>query len=523
MPAAAGVLQTCAQGLQNVPVQTSPTKQTDSAITTLHTFVNLVNVDVVVKDKDGRPIYGLKPSDFVLTENKVQQTIKNFEEHTSGEVGGGGAMPVLPAGVFTNYAPAPAKGPLNMLLFDKLNTGLPDQANLRLQMLKFINQAKLGTRMAVLDLGFQLRVLQGFTDDREVLREAIRDKNAPALAVLVPDKTGCIHSYVMLSTMHFLALYLGNLPGRKNLLWYSDSLPFNMFPDKDKNCPSAEEYRRAVDKLIANQVSIYPIGVSGWLGESADEMALETGGLSFRNPNALDEETAEAMEDGSSYYTLAYAPLDARWNNAYRNIEVTLANGQTAELSYRRGYYANDPNKPVKTAIFGRGQLPGKEPRPDAMHMAMMLGVPPASEISFATRVLPAGSAKESSLAAGNEGSKGLKGPYQRYGLHLAVDPRTLLFTESADGVRHGSLEFVAFVYDMSGNVVNSMGRTAKVDLKLAVYESTMRDGLPLELEVSVPAKGEYTLRIAVHDLNNDRVGAIEVPVSSVRNLAAAK
>jgi hypothetical protein len=33
--------------------------------------------------------------------------------------------------------------------------------------------------------------------------------------------------------------------------------------------------------------------------------------------------------------------------------------------------------------------------------------------------------------------------------------------------------------------------------------------------------KGEYTLRVAVHDLNNDHVGAIEIPVSTVKNLAA--
>jgi len=50
--------------------------------------------------------------------------------------------------------------------------------------------------------------------------------------------------------------------------------------------------------------------------------------------------------------------------------------------------------------------------------------------------------------------------------------------------------------------------------------------GVHYEQDVSAPAKGEYFLRIAVHDLNRDHYGAVEVATSAVRNLtppAAAK
>jgi hypothetical protein len=46
-----------------------------------------------------------------------------------------------------------------------------------------------------------------------------------------------------------------------------------------------------------------------------------------------------------------------------------------------------------------------------------------------------------------------------------------------------------------------------------------MAIGVPFHQEISVPAKGDYYLRIGVHDLRGNRVGAVEVPVEAVRNL----
>ena len=37
--------------------------------------------------------------------------------------------------------------------------------------------------------------------------------------------------------------------------------------------------------------------------------------------------------------------------------------------------------------------------------------------------------------------------------------------------------------------------------------------------EVSVPVKGQYYLRTSIHDLNSDRIGAVEVPIAAVAKL----
>ncbi len=53
-------------------------------------------------------------------------------------------------------------------------------------------------------------------------------------------------------------------------------------------------------------------------------------------------------------------------------------------------------------------------------------------------------------------------------------------------------------------------------DIKKAVASH----GIQYHQEISVPVKGSYYLRIGVHDLIGDRVGAVEIPVASVQNLA---
>ncbi len=45
-------------------------------VATLHTGTKLVVVDVVVRDKSGKPIHGLTREDFLLAESGKQQTLR---------------------------------------------------------------------------------------------------------------------------------------------------------------------------------------------------------------------------------------------------------------------------------------------------------------------------------------------------------------------------------------------------------------------------------------------------------------
>jgi len=72
-------------------------------------------------------------------------------------------------------------------------------------------------------------------------------------------------------------------------------------------------------------------------------------------------------------------------------------------------------------------------------------------------------------------------------------------------------------VYDQSGEVVNALKSTASVDLSESDYQTLLRTGLPLRQEIAVPVKGNYFLRLGVHDVQSDQVGAIEIPVDQVQ------
>src|SRR5215470_14025625 len=141
---------------------------------TIRATTRLVTVDVVVTDKKGNPITGLKPEDFTVEENGKKQKIAIF---VPPGVVSGPAQSAPPPGVLSNHPEhvRPAGVPM-VLLLDACNSPFKDQAYARSQMLKYVvEQGKTGHPMAVLTLGDRLRVLQQFTSDPQVLITAIKN------------------------------------------------------------------------------------------------------------------------------------------------------------------------------------------------------------------------------------------------------------------------------------------------------------------------------------------------------------
>src|SRR5215471_8575599 len=141
---------------------------------TIRATTRVVTVDVVVVDKKGNPITGLKPEDFTLEENGKKQKISFFVPPGATN---GPAPAAPPPGILSNHPEhiRPAGVP-TVLLLDACNSPFKDQAYARSQMLKYVvEQGKSGHPMAVLTLGDRLRVLQQFTSDPQVLITAIKN------------------------------------------------------------------------------------------------------------------------------------------------------------------------------------------------------------------------------------------------------------------------------------------------------------------------------------------------------------
>src|SRR5216684_4002519 len=68
--------------LSALPVQSQEKKETKKSAEeddVVKVTSNLVNLDVIVKDKKGKAITDLKPDDFTITENGVRQNIEFFD------------------------------------------------------------------------------------------------------------------------------------------------------------------------------------------------------------------------------------------------------------------------------------------------------------------------------------------------------------------------------------------------------------------------------------------------------------
>ncbi|MCU1250249.1 MAG: VWFA-related domain protein [Edaphobacter sp.] len=595
------------------PSQAAATPQpSQSSVATLRAGTQLVIVDVVVTDKNQKPIHGLKASDFTLNEENVPQVVKHFEEHTALTPADATKFPTLPQfppGIFTNYTPAPVNGAVNLLLLDALNTPLRDQAYVRQQLLAYLKATPPGTRIAIFGLTSQLTMLQGFTSDPELLKAVTSSKlgkNSPLLQDSVGgggiqnstaddlEDRGADATVVAnlrqfdaqqqsfqlqlrvkytLDAMNQLARYLSSIPGRKNLIWFSGSFPISVLPDTTGNLPDPfamvadyeKEFRETVNLLARSQVAVYPIDARGLTNSAIfdaattrnyasggrgtarmtqdlnkfstdtiaehstmSQMAEATGGHAFYNTNGLTQAVATAINEGSNFYTLTYTPTNPAHDGKFRKIKVQLARSGV-NLAYRHGYYADDPDKapppakgqPQQTKAADAAVTAGAPNPLQAMRVAMMRGSPTPSEIIMKVAVYPVGPSTqtEDTPAPNNILSEKVHGPFRRYSISYAIEPADITFVRAPDGKIHAAFELVIFVFNPAGVLVNRLSTQLHIASPLDELKKNIANGIQYRQEISAPVKGEYFLRIAVHDLTHNRLGAIEVATSEVKNL----
>jgi VWFA-related protein len=574
-------------------------------VATLRANSRLVVVDVVVADAHGNPVHHLKQSDFSLLEGGKPQTVSHFEEHAPLSVVDSAKLPPMPKlqpGVFTNFTPVPQGGAINVLLLDALNTPLADQAFVRQQMIKYLRQPRPGVRMAIFGLNTQLHMLQGFTSDPDLLRQAIDGKknlgkssallddpvsgntygvdtlsdtlsenlgNSPGAAAVVAAvqqfeaQTASFQTMLRarytLDAMNALGRYLSGIPGRKNLIWFSGSFPLDIMPDGDLANPFAamdsaqDEYRETVNLLTRAQVSVYPIDARGlmpppmfsaansgakyarsptamakdntkFFNDTAAEhatmqqMADDTGGKAFLNTNGLAEAVQKAVDAGSSYYTLTYTPTKGDWKGDYRKIQIKLEQPDYT-LSYRRGYYADDPDAPPSKSTPNKAVATAPTAPFDPLHLAMLWGGPDPTQIIFAAGIYPSTGQTETSLAEGVQAAPKVSGPWKRYVVKFNAEPYDITAQVMADGSRHVDLRFLTYVYDTQGQLMTVAEKHIAANIPAAAYASMLKGGIPYVQQISVPAKGDYFLRLGILDSASNRVGALELSVDAVSHL----
>lgn len=332
---AAGNPQAPASAPEQVQSQSS-----EGPATVLKVKTRLVVVDVVALDHKGVPVADLKTDDFTLLEEGKEQKIRVFNFQHPAEPAPGQPVMVeasLPANRITNMPRFKTTSALNVLLLDGINVTNVNQKYTREQMLKFLEKLPAGQPIAVYALGGKLRMLQDFTGDPALLREAVKKAKDNSLGIradmsnaldLPPGLTDQMTDAMLQNVLRFgqeqaanqmeqriqltlaqLSALAGNLagyPGRKNLIWLSEAFPGYIF----------------------NQTS--EVGGRGGSGANGSQQSM------VRNYQAQINHTADLLSNAQ----VAVYPVDSGTlvnRDAYSSLSNTDSNGQYLGRSARGG------------------------------------------------------------------------------------------------------------------------------------------------------------------------------------------
>jgi VWFA-related protein len=365
-----------------------------------------------------------------------------------------------------------------------------------------------------------------------------------------------------LEAMEQLARYLAGIPGRKNLVWFSGSFPLQFFatyknPFHSDNAGQAvlirdfnDVLRSAIDLLAAARVAVYPVdargvllgnifgadqqgdyariinGIGGAAGGSPvvtpaqdtamlaaqrvadhgtmDVLARETGGRAVYDDNGLKEAMADAVSDGSNFYTLAYTPANSNFNGRLRHIEIRLKSShmlQSPQLFYRRTYYADEGSTREDRGSSGQRLV---------FSQAMRRGVPAATQIIFEARVVPADPQPSSIPVPAHKPP--LKGPLTRYSIDYAIGPRALDLSPLPSGDRRGEIVIAATAWDPDGKALTGNAQTYSFTVTPAQYLESGQIGLQFHQSLDIAA-GQVFLRLGIYDPASGNMGTLEIPL----------
>jgi VWFA-related protein len=505
----------------------SPASGTSQSPTTLRTNTRLVVVDVVAIDNHGQPVPDLKAGDFILLEDGQPQTISNFVFQAVSPTAS--SHYDLPANIVSN-APQFRSSSLNVILFDAINGDLQEHAYAKDQLLKFLNTSDLGRPVAIFAMQAQLKLLHDFSTDNKALSSAVASYTPPAVALTTNSMESRISAFSTqgasrtsdrgientLSQLNALAKVLSGYPGRKNLIWLSESFPVTLMEGYTQfgsvpgaslalapttqqtvqgsgfNRSYAEQIKKVSDALMAAQIAVYPVD-SGALGKDShlssqhtmEEMAEGTGGRVFKNTNDLALSLKTSVEDGSTYYTLAYYPENKTWDGRFRSIQVKSTR-PGVNVRYRMGYYALDPNKLNNESA---------DTVAENFSRLLQLDTPAATQIIFQAQVLTP-----------SEKEKKVKVTFH-------IDPTTLAFEHKSDGVEYAHLGCTAWAYGKNKEKPTMSSQTVTANLTRSDYQKMMQQRFfPCGLDIDLKP-GTYILRMGVLDRASNKIGTASAQV----------
>jgi len=536
--------------------QPNPKTSTDQAsqAPVFHAESRLVLVDLVITDHHGDPVTDLKPENVSLLEDGKPQKLVAFEPHLAKTRKPAPPPVKLPPHQFTNFPLTEDQGPVNIILFDLLNTLPLEQAFAKKQMIQFLKDLPSGHRLALFVLGTKLRMIQGFTGDSDTLISAAEALQANRSLLLTSEDDRQTDNFVnstvysdarsdpggasgriasalsdlvgmqenaradgTLQALTLLAGAVSGYPGRKNVIWLSTNFPFRFGPT-DIN-QKIREQRRYLDPfqgvsalLAAAQIAIYPIDIGGLSTDGAGSVSAPSTGApstSIASGQLMARwDSHDAMADiaretgGQAYYGA---------NDFKSMMQRSLQQGENYyTLAYVpanrdwNGKYRKVEVKVTKEGVkleyrrgyyaFAGSQI-SKDEIIKLLAYSMQPTIPETTAILMRVQVLPPDH------------------DHKAVSIDYAVAPSDISFSDGPDHLKHAQIDFMASAWDKENKEVARVATPIEFHIRQEVYDQIQATGVPAHQELELKP-GTYFLRVGVMDHQTQKIGTVNVPLT---------
>ncbi|MBV6496973.1 MAG: hypothetical protein JFAIHJKO_02103 [Pyrinomonadaceae bacterium] len=509
----------------------------------------LVQLDVSVTDKEGRPIKDLRPEEIHLFENGKERKL-------SGVSFVPGAPPADNNEMKKSAAPVGPVLPGRQLAANEVRRTIAivvDDVTLSFQSIdytrevlrRFVDQQmRDGDLVAIIRSGAGVGALQQFTSDKRQLYAAIdrirwnavangristfdtvegQQDDSNQIDVRAQQEDAFVAG--SLGALNYVIRGMDKLPGRKSVLMISEGFRlFDREPGGQITQGNVIDSVRAItDAANRAAVVIYTLDPRGlvvpmvgveenpefWSLEDIDRkmsrqgqalidtqdglsyLSEETGGFTIKNTNNLSKGIRKILDD-QSYYLVAYEPEEGSFDPKklrFNKIEIKVDRPGT-KVRYRSGFF-NVGDNTLKAA---------KQPTPFQSIADALLS-------PFAQNDLPI---RYNGLF--NYDHK--NGAYLRSLVHMNIGD--LDFKTLPDGKRQASLDIFAYAFGVNGAIEGRLQKTYKLTVPPEAFEKLRSTGFVYDFVFPIAKPGAYQLRVVVRDSAADKVGSasqfVEIP-----------
>ena len=534
---------------------------------------NLVQVDAVVTDKEGRVVTDLRAEDFEVFEDGRPQAVTNLSfvplESLAAEAGDAGAAAKDKAEKRDRNAPPtpPAPTPARLqrpeqvrrtlaLVAGNLSFASTDAVHDALK--KYVDeQVQPNDLVAVISLGAASGALQQFTTDRRQLVRAvgkvrwlpssgyevdsiepvrrndtntIRDgrpgtfesPDARATRERIDSTVGpaCLRQAADVVALTHLVRRMRLLPGRKSVVYFSDGLAMTRGGyNGDATC-IYNALRQLVDAAARASVVIYTIDARGLVNQyhlsAQDDVAPgDTGSARASRAGAFFE----------SQNGLNFMAENTGGRFIHSKNDLTQALGQV--LADQRGYYLigyRPTEATFKGKQFHKIEVRVRRPNLTVRSRSGFFSQPdseasPARPTSgdrqlYAALASPVGGADVRMQLSAFFFNDARAGSFVRSLLY--INAQDITFRDEPNDFKKAVFDVAAVTFDEEGRIADEFNRTHTVRVGPDTYRYVLLHGLTYSADVPVKRAGAYQLRIVVRDTVSGRLGAsgqfVDVP-----------